>query len=140
MRSHNIKKIKLLANYHADKGRYLLGGAWNSLFGYFIGLILYAQFGEVISLLAILVISNCLAITNAFLVNKMFVFRARGNWIEEYLKSYLTYGFGALISIFLIWTLVELAHFKYWIAQTISLVIGFVISYFLNKNFTFKKL
>ena len=85
---------------HAPSGqvvRYLVVGAWNTLFGY--GLYALLNFvlvrllgGEYLAAMAADALANVIAISVAFLGYKLWVFRTKGNFLREYLRCYLVYG------------------------------------------------
>ena len=81
--------------------RYLLVGMWNTLFGYavFAGG-LYLLTGRVPhDDMVAMVISQVLAITNAYVGYKLFVFRTAGNVLREYLRFYVVYGPFAVLNV-----------------------------------------
>ena len=130
--------MKFTGYLNSQKIRYLLAGIWNTLFGYFLGVGVYVWIGHKIHIILISIFCNVIAISMAFLAYKLFVFRTPGEWIGEYLKMYLAYGFTAIIGILLTWVFVDLLDINIWITQAIVLIFLFIISFFLNKNFTFK--
>lgn len=118
---------------------YLIAGGWNTLFGmalYFLG---YWLFGEHIHYLILAVPVNILAITNAFICYKLFVFRTKGNWLREYLKCYVVYGGGTVVSMTLLWLLKELLEMNPVVANAIATVIVVICSFFGHKYFSFSK-
>jgi putative flippase GtrA len=77
--------------------RYLAVGVWNTLFGYacffvFTRLFLHLVPGQP-SLMAsaAVVASTFINITVSFFGYKLFVFRSSGNWVHEYLRSFIVY-------------------------------------------------
>lgn len=124
---------------HSDKGRYLIAGAWNTLFGYTLGAILFLLFSPDLHTAIIAIISNFIAISMSFYVYKIFVFKTSGNWLHEYLRAWIVYGNMAIISVILLWIFVDLFNFNIWIAQAFIVLITVFISYIGHKRFTFKK-
>jgi putative flippase GtrA len=120
------------------KFRYLAAGAWNTVFGYFIGVILYLFLSPHAHLVMIAIISNVIAITMSFMTYKLIVFRTPGNWLLEYLRCYIVYGFNAILGIFFLWLFVNVIGLNIWIAQGISIVVTVIISFFLHQRFTFR--
>lgn len=118
--------------------RYLVGGGVNTIFGYVISLALYYRLHQELNLVFILMITNIVSITFSFLIYKIFVFKTKGNWIKEYLRCYLVYGFTAILSSACIWILVEKITLSYWIAQALAITIIIIASYTLHNNYTFK--
>ena len=84
-------------------------------------------------------ISNIIAITMSFLTYKLYVFRTPGNWLIEYGKSYIVYGSIALLSIAVMWVLVDLMTIKIWYAQAFMILITSIVSYIGHKFFTFQE-
>lgn len=120
------------------KIRYLLAGAWNTFFGYFVGLALYYGFEGRVHVIVVGVMANILAITMAFLTYKLFVFRTTGNWASEYFRAYLVYGVTGIMSIALLWLLVDGLEFPFWLGQGMAIVLTVIASYVFHARFTFK--
>ena len=118
--------------------RYLLAGGWNTAFGYFLGVGLYLLLSDRLHITLIAIICNILAISMSFLTYKLFVFKTSGNWLTEYLRSFVVYGTMALLGILLLWCFVDLLGVKIWWAQALVIFLTVFISYFGHKLFTFK--
>lgn len=121
------------------KLRYLIAGGWNTAFGYGCGLGLYYGLEGHLHVVMVGILANVLAITMAFITYKLFVFRTKGNWLVEYLRAYLVYGATGVISIGLLWLLVDGADLPFWIAQGLAIVITVIASYVFHSRFTFKR-
>lgn len=131
--------IEMMAKLlQSDKTRYLLAGAWNTAFGYGLGVGLYLLLSEHLHTTLIALIVNSLAITMSFISYKLFVFKTRGNWVGEYLKAWIVYGNIALLSIIFLWIFVDVMKINIWLSQAITIMSTVVISYFGHKKFTFK--
>jgi putative flippase GtrA len=116
--------------------RFLVAGAWNTVFGYgvFIALsVLPLNLHYVI----VLIISNILGITNAYLCYKYFVFKTRGNHAREYARFYVIYGITFVINLLLLPVLVEVFKISPVIAQGFLIVVIIFGSYFGHKYFSF---
>ena len=120
------------------KIRYLLAGAWNTFFGYAVGLALYYGFEGRVHVVEVGIMANVLAITMAFVTYKLFVFRTKGNWLVEYFRAYLVYGATGIMSIGLLWLLVGGFGLPFWLGQGLTLVLTVVASYVFHARFTFK--
>jgi len=118
---------------------YLLVGGFNSIVGYSIVVGLYYILRSRLDILAIGAIGNILAISISFLTYKIFVFKTDGRWLLEYLRSYLVYGFAALMNILLLWLFVEKFSFNVWLAQGMSMLLTVVLSYIAHSRFTFSR-
>lgn len=118
--------------------RYLIAGAWNTGFGYAAGLLLYYVLHDNHSIVFIGVLTNIAAITMAFLTHKLFVFRTKGNWLAEYLRSYLVYGVSAISGIAALWLLVEQFLVPFWLAQFLVILATVGITYIGHSRVTFR--
>ena len=125
--------------FNSHKFRYLIAGGANTIFGYLVGLLLYALFIDRFHIITIGVIANIISISFAFLSYKLFVFRTNGNWLQEYIKCYLVYGATAITSILFIWYFVNFLGVQFWVAQIIITLGIIAISFFAHKGFTFKR-
>lgn len=121
----------------SQKLRYLIAGGWNTFFGYGVSLALYYFLYNHVNTLLIILLAYFLAITMSFLTYKLFVFRTSGNWWKEYLRSYLVYGNMAVISIGMLWFLVDYMAIPFWIAQGLIMVTTITLSYVGHARFTF---
>src|ERR1700722_2461010 len=81
--------------------RYLLVGAWNTVFGYTCFFFITRGLSHVMphySYIAANLLSNILSITVAFLGYKWFVFRTKGNYLREWMRSLIVYSSAILFS------------------------------------------
>lgn len=117
--------------------RYVIGGAWNTVFGIGCYTVLIIIFGQEHYLLLGL-FSNILAITNAFLCYKYFVFKSKGPFWQEYFRCYLVYGSNMLIGMAEMYVCVSLLGFDAICSNLAVTVINFVVSYFGHKYFSFR--
>lgn len=118
--------------------RYLMAGGWNTVFGYSVGVGLYTALSHELHVAVIAAIANIFAITMSFLTYKLFVFKTTGNWLSEYGRSYLVYGSMALLSIALLWVLVDYLGIDIWYAQALVIILTVGVSYLGHKFFTFR--
>lgn len=116
----------------------MVAGGVNTVFGYTLSLLFYYRLHQDLSLVYILIITNIVSISISFLNYKIFVFKTPGNWIKEYLRCYLVYGFIAIISSILTWILVERISINFWIAQALTIITITISSYILHNKYTFK--
>jgi putative flippase GtrA len=120
-----------------EKLSYLLVGSFNTLVGYFIGIAIYKALGGDLGIIWVGILSNIISITVSFLTYKIFVFRTKGKWVLEYVKSYLIYGGIAVIGIFFLWLFVEKMNISIWLSQALVIVVTVIISYVGHSRFTF---
>jgi len=134
-------RTSLLFSYKKNKElRFLIAGAWNTVFGYFIGLLIYHILYSLLNIVFVLIISYVVSVTQSFLVYKFFVFKTSGNWLSEYIKCYYLSAVNAIIGIIGVYFLLEKLHIAFWIAQGIMLIMTLIFSYLGLKNYIFNKL
>jgi len=118
--------------------RYLLAGVWNTAFGYGVFVCLIAWRGTPVNYLAIAIVSNVLAISNAYLVHKFLVFQTRGNYVREYFKYWLIYGVSAVLGVCLLAMLVSGFGLDVYAAQA-GVVCGQIVLTFMgHRKFSFR--
>lgn len=128
--------------------RFLLVGAWNTLFGYLIFLLLVEISSRIFSVyqlayMAALVVANVMAILNAFFFHKHITFQSRTRGfavLAELLKFSSTYLFTFLLSFFLLPVFVEFLHLSTPVAGALVLVVCTTISYFGHSRFSFRNI
>lgn len=128
----------IIATASNEKFRYLFVGAWNTIFGYLCAVGLYYYFGNLLGVVVIGIISNILSISMSFITIKVMVFRTHGNWLREYLKTYLVYGMSGLIGIIILYVGVEVLKLAFWMVQGFAIVILAITTYLTHSRFTFK--
>lgn len=122
----------------SQRARYLLAGGVNTLFGYVLMLGLYGLSKGRLHILILGALCNAIAISFSFMTYKLFVFRTRGNWLSEWLKSYVVYGAAAVVSTLLLWLLVDFVGVRIYLAQAVVTVIVVAVSYVGHATYTFR--
>lgn len=129
--------MKELVRKHEEKIRYLVVGAWNTAFGYLAFAFLLFALQQVLHYMLVLVFSYVVSISNAYICYKFFVFKTKGNYIKEYLRFYLVYGFSFLINIILLPAFVEIFNVVPVISQGIITILIAITSYYGHKYYSF---
>ena len=82
-------------------GRYLLVGAWNTLFGYGSFAFFTAILSPILphSYILASLLSSLLNITVAYLGYKWFVFKTKGNYLREWMRCVAVYSGGILVGV-----------------------------------------
>ena len=136
---------RLIEKYHqmrAESGRitrFLVTGVWNTVFGVLVYIILYEGLKQWVNYLVLLIPGNILAITNAYICYKLFVFKTRGNIIREYLRFYVVYGGAMLLGFVLMFVLVDGLKLNPVAAQILCVPISIIFSYCSHRNYSFRK-
>ncbi len=97
--------------------RYLLAGSWNTVFGLGCSYFLYWLLHRYFHYMLILVFTNILAVSMAYMTHKMFVFRTKGNVVREYIKFYFVYGACFLFGLATLPVCIELLGLDFYISQ-----------------------
>src|ERR1022692_336084 len=131
----------------AQFGRYLLVGAWDTVFGYGS----YAFFTAILSpmiphsYIAACVISSLLNISVSYLGYKFFVFKTKGNYLREWLRCVAVYSGGILFGVLTLPLLVALIrHNTRFFAQAPyiagAILTAFMVAYSFvgHKRFSFR--
>lgn len=125
--------------FFSKKIRYLIAGCFNTIFGYLIGVGFYKLMISEFHLLFVGLVTNIINISFSFVMYKLFVYKTKGGWFVEYLKSYVTYGLSAIVGVFLLWIMISSSNISIWLAQALSIIITTIVSYIGHTYFTFKQ-
>jgi len=71
------------------------------VFGYAVFSLLYFFYSIQVHYVIILIASNVVSITNAYLFYKFIVFKTKGNYLIEYLRFYVVYGMAIVLNLIL---------------------------------------
>lgn len=119
--------------------RYLIVGLLNTVFGYLISVGLYFLLSSHLHILFISSLTSIITITFSFLTYKCIVFKTKGDWLKEYVRSCSVYGISIFFGILSLWILVDFFQIMFWIAQGAVLITTTAVSYLGHSNYTFKK-
>ncbi len=127
--------------------RFVIVGGWNTVFGYalFAGLN-YALTGVIpYPFMVANALAYLISITVAYFGYKIFVFKTKGNYLREYLRTYLVYGASCLANLALLPVAVVVVRSVYsnrmlvpYVAQAIVLPVVVLMSYFGHKKYSFR--
>ena len=127
--------------------RFILIGVWNTIFGYLIFVLfdyLFALFlsPRYIAYMAAAVISNMIAVTNAYFFHRHFTFKSKTTGkaaFREYIRFCITYIVTFILSLILLPVLVELLLLDPKIAAAIITGLLTIVSYVSHNHFTFRR-
>jgi putative flippase GtrA len=128
--------------------RYIVTGAWNTLFGYGMFVLftaLFAPLGRQSYLLAV-VPATLINITVSFLGYKWFVFKTKGNYLREWFRCVAVYSSGMALSMMLLPILVFVIRHRFgyehqapYIAGALLGVVTVFLSFFGHKHISFRQ-
>jgi putative flippase GtrA len=126
---------------HEKKWRFLIAGIINTTFGLLIYPALYLTLVPLgLNYIQVLLLSQAIGITFAFLSHKYFVFKTIGNVKKEYSKFLLFHLIYLGINLVILPFMVRSWKFNPMVAQTLFAVAVIVTSYFWHNSITFKSL
>lgn len=128
-------------------GRYLLVGIWNTVFGYSTFALLTVILNRYISAGYILasLLSSILNISVSFLGYKWFVFKTKGNYLQEWIRCLIIYSSSILlglallpITVFAVISLSGNSQTAPYIAGALVMGVQIILSFIGHKKFSFK--
>ncbi len=131
--------LRKLYKKHKEKIRFLIAGAWNTLFGYLSFMALYFLLVHLMNYMFIFIISAAVNIIQNFWVYKIFVFKTKGNHLKEFLRFNTVYAFSIGLNFVLLPFFVEVLKMHPLIAQACLIFLIVVISYIGHRNFSFRR-
>lgn len=120
-----------------EKIRYLLVGGFNTVVGYCIFIFLIFLLKEKMHYNIILLIQYVISINISYINMKFFVFKTKGNYKKEYIKTFSTYISTYFLNAFLLNLLSNI--FNIYTSQMISLFLITILIYILHKKVNFKE-
>jgi putative flippase GtrA len=129
------------------KVRYVQVGIFNTVFGYslFAGFTALFESRIPYSYLFASLVSNLIAITASFLGYKWFVFKTRGNYLREWVKSLAVYSGGFFLGLILLPVMVTVLrnffgfeHAAPYIAGAFLVAINVVLGFLGHKYISFR--
>ncbi len=130
--------MKELYEKHRAKIQYLLVGGWNTIFGYAVFVALYyATPRFTLHYEVVLILSQIINVTNAYILYKNFVFRSKGHFFQEYCRFCAFYWLSFVVNLVLLPLLVEWLHQDPMLSQGLLTLGTAVTSYFWHANYTF---
>ena len=124
---------------HETKARFLAAGAVNTAFGLGIFPVLMWTLGpRGLHYMGALAVSAITSVLLAYITQKTFVFRTKGNYISEFRKFLVFYLSYFAVNLVALPFLVEIVHIRPIIAQFCFSLAVIVTSYFWHSRITFK--
>ena len=129
-------------------GRYLLVGAWNTLFGYGTFALFTAVLNPIVphSYIWASLLSSLLNITVAYFGYKWFVFKTKCNYLREWMRCVAVYSGGIIFALLALPALVVLIRHNTrffaqapYIAGAFLMVVVVVYNFFGHKKFSFRE-
>jgi putative flippase GtrA len=119
--------------------RYLLVGAWNTVFGYGLFAGLQLALGDQVHYLVLLLVATVVSVLQAFVLYRTWVFAVHGPWLPDLGRFSLVYVGAFVANLGLLPLLVELAHLPVLLAQAFVVGGTVVASFFAHRSFSFRR-
>lgn len=119
--------------------RFLLVGAYNTLFGYVVFVALYYWLGDEVHYNVVLFISYIISVTNSYLLQRRFVFGSRARPLAEFIRFNVVNFVAMLINMGLLSLAVEHVTRNVAIAQALALVATTAFIYVAHSLFSFRR-
>lgn len=133
-----LKNLNLQYKKHEKKWRFIIVGGINTLFGLMIYPALYLTLTPLgINYLYVLILSQAIGISFAFVSHKYFVFKTIGNVKKEYSKFLSFHLIYLGLNLVILPYMVTSWKFNPMVAQTLFAVAVIVTSYFWHNRITF---
>ena len=133
-----LKNLNLQYKKHEKKWRFIMVGGINTLFGLMIYPALYLTLAPLgINYVYVLILSQAIGISFAFVSHKYFVFKTIGNVKKEYSKFLSFHLIYLGLNLVILPYMVTSWKFNPVVAQTLFAVAVIVTSYFWHNRITF---
>ena len=116
---------------------YLLFGGWNTVFGYGVWALFQFTLGDRLPYLAIVILSWPIAVLNAYVVYRVFVFRSHGRILAELPRFSLVYFLTLIVNLALLPIALRVLPFNIYGVQATFLAVVVVASYLGHRYFSF---
>lgn len=117
--------------------RFVVVGAWNTVFSYLVFLALYRAIGGGWGDVAVQALTAVVGITSAYVLHRLLTYRSHGVWWREYVRFYGVYGAQTALQAGCFFVVSTWLGFDGRIVQ-LSLTLAFTaLSYWMHKSYTF---
>ena len=123
---------------HQERILYLVVGGWNTLFGYLEWALLEYLLHDYLHYLVILIVSWPLAVLNAYVCYRHFVFRSKGPVWRELPRFSLVYFVTLCLGLLALPALLRTLPFNIYVIQAGYTAVVVVLSYISHKYFSFR--
>ena len=138
-----IEFIKRMLKKYREQISYLFFGGLTTLLSWGLySLLYYVVFNKSLNALSN-VISEILAITFAYVTNKLFVFQSKTETKRDFVREVISFfalrGVSFFVNLGAMWLLVDLLLFEGWICKIVVNVVVIILNYVFSKLFVFNK-
>ncbi len=118
--------------------RFLVVGAWNTLFGYLCFYVLYRLAADHLHYLIIAVLAHVVNVIQAYVMQRKLVFRSQAKIAGEFLRFNASLVATFLFNLLAMYLLVEATALSPLIAQAIVILASLILTYVLHSCVSFR--
>ena len=122
---------------HPEQVLYLVVGGWNTVFGYGIWAVLQYLLGGYLHYLVIVLLAWPIAVLNAYVCYRHFVFRSRGSVLRELPRFSLVYVLALIVNLALLPVALSVLPFNIYGIQALFTAVVVGCSYLAHKYYSF---
>jgi putative flippase GtrA len=130
---------KYLEQVKSENIRFLVVGAFNTIFGFLIFVIVQYFLGSQITEVGSLVTSHVIASTLAFILHRRVTFRFQGSLITNYMRFQAVFVLPVGINLVILPIFVRAFEMDPYFSQGFISLVTVTLSYFGHKYFSFRK-
>lgn len=119
--------------------RFLLVGVFNTVFGYGLFAVLQLTLGDRVHYLILVFASTVISVFEAYVVQRLLVWRVRGRWWREFARFASVYAGSLGVNLVLLPVFVEIVGIPVLIGQAIVMAVNSLGTFVLHRSFTFRR-
>ncbi len=123
-----------------ERIRFVAIGAWNTLAGYLIFVVIHLLAGDGLGPALTLLVSYCFALPQSFVTQRLLVFRTRGPWTRQFCRFTAANSIIFFANLMLLPLAVSATKVDAAIVQAALVAFFTVASYLAHKHFSFASL
>lgn len=117
--------------------RFAIIGVVNTIFGYFLGILLYLWLVDNLDAYIISTVSGFISIGFSLTLQRKFVFLSKGSLKGDLFRGFIVYGALVLFAALIFKVLIDFAKINIFLSQAIIIGQSWIFSYFLLNRFAF---
>lgn len=118
--------------------RFLIVGAWNTVFSYSVFALLYHWFGGGWRDVPVQVVAAVVGISNAYVCHRMLTFHSHGTWWREYVRFWIVYGGQTLLQMAMFLVFSTWLGFNGYVVQLVLVALFTALSYWAHGHYSFR--
>jgi putative flippase GtrA len=119
--------------------RFLLAGAYNTVFGYLTFALLFILLQNRIHYLFIVLLCQPVCLASAFIVHRNLVFKSQERWPRSFIRFNLSQLAAFVFGVAGLYALVRFGHLAPLLAQGLVVVASVLVTYLLHRHFSFRR-